>query len=120
MNSKFIGYKRHPPPFSLKSDFLFVTSPLPWFNIPSLDNCEVGKEYLGRGIKAHHLVVVAGCDAAAAKYLSSSRRLIIVCSCGDGLIGVGGDETTFGTAGLTDLYRQKFREEKLDISRLSI
>jgi hypothetical protein len=83
----------------VKSDFQFVTSPLQRFNIRSLDNCEVGKEYLGLGIKAHHVVVVAGCDAAAAEYLSSSRRLIIVCSCGDGLIGVGGDETTFEPLG---------------------
>jgi hypothetical protein len=88
-----------------------ITAPLPYFNIDELESCPLGTEVLNPGLRPKNNVVVAGCDRAAAEYLSSSRpRVIIVCYLGDGELGVGTDESAWGTVGMSKRYVDKWRE----------
>jgi len=48
--------------------------------------------------------MIAGCTWRASKYVSSSKRDIVVVGMGDGRIGAGAKDTDFGTSGISPGY----------------
>jgi hypothetical protein len=121
MNSSLSGIKRHSPRGTTRNDFQIVTSPLPYFKISELESCPLRTEILNSGLKAKNFVVVAGCDRTAATYLASSTpRVIIVCYLGDGELGVGVDEGSWGTVGMSKSYLDSWQRLTSEMGSLRI
>jgi hypothetical protein len=106
MKSSQSGIKRHPPPGSQQgqSNYDFITSPLTSKEQAHLANKQGLGSELGQGVDIEDIVMIAGCTWRASKYLSSSKRDIIVVGMGNGRIGAGAKRSDFGTSGVSPGY----------------